>query len=174
MRQRLALAVACMPPVSLMLLDEPTANLDPEGALQFRALVREWRAQGRAVLLSTHVLSDVIELADRVIVLVGGRVVATETLPELRRRLGRFARLRVDVGRPAESHRAAALAAGASDARLNHSALIVTAPPQRRLPILERLAAIGPIRHFETEKPSVENVYLEYVKEEPRESGPSE
>lgn len=164
MRQRLALAVACLAPVPLMLLDEPTANLDPGGALQFRDLAQRWRREGRALLLSTHVLSDAVELADRVVILVGGRPVAEEALPALRARLSRAARLRVDVGSPGEAHRVAALAAGASDVRLNHSSLIVTAPQDRRLPVLERLAALGPVRHFETEKPAVEDIYLDYVR----------
>jgi hypothetical protein len=59
----------------------------------------------------------------------------------------------------------AALEGGASQARLNEHAVIVTAPVERRVEILERIKKIGPIRHFETEAPSIEHVYLAYLRE---------
>jgi ABC-type multidrug transport system ATPase subunit len=163
MRQRLALAVASLGNAPLVLLDEPTANLDPEAALHFRSLAKSWRASGRSLLLSTHVLSDVEELADRVIVLVAGKVVAEESIAELRLRLSRFARLRVNVGRAQERHREAAMANGALDVQLNCSNVLVTAPVERRLQILETLAKVGAVQHFETEKPALEDIYMEYV-----------
>lgn len=165
MRQRLALAVAALPDCQVMLLDEPTASLDPQAAIRFRELAGEWRSQGRVLLLSTHVLDDVQELADRVVVLVEGRLVVNEDVGELRARLRRYALLRVDVGTPRPEHVDAALAAGATGARLNHHAVIVTAPVEARYPILRRLEEIGPVRHFETEEPSLEHLYMETVKE---------
>jgi Cu-processing system ATP-binding protein len=163
MRQRLSLAVAELPEVELMLLDEPTANLDPEAALAFRELARGWRRAGRALLLSTHRLTDVQELADRVVVLVGGRPVVEETIAGLRARLRRYSVLRVDLAEPGPRHRAAALAAGAERADLNGRSLVVQAAEERRLPILEALGALGPVRGFATEEPSLERIYLEYV-----------
>jgi ABC-type multidrug transport system ATPase subunit len=166
MRQRLSLAVAGIPPVPLLLLDEPTANLDPEAALRLRELARRWRDEGRSLLFATHVLTDVEELADKVVVLVSGRPVAELNVPDLRADLRQFALLRVDVGRPTEAHVSAALACGASHARLNSHAVIITAPVERRLAILERLSALGTVNHFETEQPSIEQIYIEYVKGE--------
>ncbi len=164
MRQRVSLAVACLPQAPVMLLDEPTANLDPAAALNFRRLARGWRDAERALLLSTHVLTDVVELADRVVVLVDGRLVASEDISQLRRRLDRYATLRIEVGKPTELHRKAALSGGAVDARLNATALLVTAPQERRLAILHQLEKVGVISYFETIKPSIEDLYLEYVK----------
>jgi Cu-processing system ATP-binding protein len=163
MRQRLSLAVAELPEPDVMLLDEPTANLDPEAALAFRERARSWRRAGRALLLSTHRLTDVQELADRVVVLVGGEPVVEETIAELRARLRRYSVLRVDVAEPGLRHREAALAAGAERAELNGRSVIVQAAEERRLPILERLSALGPVRSFVTEEPSLERIYLEYV-----------
>ncbi|HES58047.1 MAG TPA: ABC transporter ATP-binding protein, partial [Firmicutes bacterium] len=163
MRQRVSLAVACLPRAPVVLLDEPTANLDPAAALRFRKLARGWRRDGRTLLLSTHVLTDVVELADRVVVLVDGRLVASEDISTLRRRLDRYATLRIDVGRPTEEHRLAALSEGAVDARLNSTALLVTAAQERRLAILRRLEQVGAVRYFETVKPSLEDLYLDYV-----------
>jgi Cu-processing system ATP-binding protein len=163
-RQRVSLAVACLSGAPLMLLDEPTANLDPEAALHFRELARQWRQAGRALLLTTHVLTDVEELADRVMVLVAGRTVAEESIGQLKARLSRCARLRVDVGRPTPEHCAVALECGAAEARLNSHAVIVTAPVEHRLEILTRLQALGEVRRFDTEQPTLEDVYLEYVR----------
>jgi len=165
MRQRVSLAVACLSGAPLMLLDEPTANLDPEMALNFRRIAREWRAAGRAIVLSTHVLTDVEELADRVVVLVAGRKVAEQSIGAMRAQLSESARLRVDVGQATERHCAEALAAGAIEARANSHAVVIMAPVERRMAILERLRAIGEVNRFDTEQPSLEDIYLQYVKE---------
>jgi ABC-2 type transport system ATP-binding protein len=166
MRQRLSLAVAGTPPVPLLLLDEPTANLDPEAALRLRQLASRWREEGRSLLFSTHVLTDVEELADKVVVLVSGKPVAELNVPDLKADLRKFAMLRVDVGRPTEAHVKAALECGATNARLNSHAVIIAAPVERRFAILESLSGIGTVNHFETEQPSMEQIYLEYVKGE--------
>lgn len=163
MRQRVSLAVAELPEVEAMLLDEPTAALDPEAALAFRELARGWRRAGRAVLLSTHRLTDVQELADRVVVLVGGKAVVEETIAELRARLRRYSVLRVEIADPGLRHREAALAAGAEGADLNGRSMTIRADEERRLAILDRLRALGPVLGFVTEEPSLEQIYLEYV-----------
>jgi ABC-type multidrug transport system ATPase subunit len=75
MRQRLALAAALVSDPPLLLLDEPTANLDAEGRREFRELVLRLRDAGKTVVLSTHVLDRLGEITDRVIVLNRGRVV---------------------------------------------------------------------------------------------------
>jgi Cu-processing system ATP-binding protein len=164
MRQRVSLAVAGLAADGLLLLDEPTANLDPEAALRFRAQAKRWREQGRPMLLSTHVLSDVEELADRVVVLVDGQKVAEESIGELKARLSRSARLRVEVGVPTAEHCTAALAGGALDAVCNQHAVLVTAPVDRRLAILRRLEEMGQVYRFETEQTSIEDVYLDFVR----------
>lgn len=164
MRARLALAIASLGNPKLMLLDEPTANLDPEAAIRFRARVKDWRAAGRSVLMSTHVLTDVVETADRVIVLVGGRCAATESIADLRLRLSKYARLRVDVGEVTDKHRDAALSGGAVDVRMNGKALVISAPEENRLAILRTLADVGVVNRFETERPSIDDLYLEYVR----------
>jgi ABC-2 type transport system ATP-binding protein len=165
MTQRLSLAVAGMPPVRLMFLDEPTANLDPEAAIRLREQAQKWRKEGRSILLSTHVLTDVEQLADKVVVLVGGKPVAEEKVSELRTRLRRFAQLRVNVGKPTDVHIEAALASGATDARLNSHSIVITAPVERRYDILKRLGEVGAVHHFDTEEPSIEHIYIKYVQE---------
>jgi ABC-2 type transport system ATP-binding protein len=85
-RQKLALVLALMAPVDLLVLDAPTSGLDPLAQQEFHALVREHAAGGGTVLLSSHVLSEVQRVADRVGVLRAGRLVAVDRLDDLRSR----------------------------------------------------------------------------------------
>jgi ABC-2 type transport system ATP-binding protein len=85
MRQKLALAVVLATDVPLVILDEPTANLDPTARAVVLDLVREARAAGRTVIFSSHVLSEVEETCDRVAILRAGRLVHEQSLDHLRR-----------------------------------------------------------------------------------------
>lgn len=85
MRQKLALAITLSAPVPLVILDEPTANLDPTVRGDVVALVRQARAEGRTVLFSSHVLEEVEEACDRVCILRGGQLVHIQVMSQLRR-----------------------------------------------------------------------------------------
>jgi len=85
MRQKLALAVALTPDVPLVILDEPTSNLDPTVRRELIELIRETRAGGRTVLFSSHVLSEVEDVCDRVLVLRQGELVDSVRVAEVRR-----------------------------------------------------------------------------------------
>jgi ABC-2 type transport system ATP-binding protein len=85
MRQKLALAVALAPSVPLVVLDEPTTGLDPNARSDAMQLVRDARRAGRTVFFSSHVLSEVEEVCDRVAILRNGRLVHTQVMSELRR-----------------------------------------------------------------------------------------
>jgi Cu-processing system ATP-binding protein len=87
MVQRLGLAVAMVPDAPILLLDEPTAALDPDGLCTFYGIVERRRDEGRTVLFTSHQLGDVERLADRVAILVNGRLAATFTESELADRL---------------------------------------------------------------------------------------
>jgi len=87
MVQRLGLAIAMLPEAPVLLLDEPTAALDPDGLAAFADLVEQMKQRGGTVLFTTHQLSEVEQLADRVAVLVEGRLVAVLTTRELREQL---------------------------------------------------------------------------------------
>jgi ABC-2 type transport system ATP-binding protein len=86
MRQRLGLAAALMREPQLLLLDEPTSSLDPAGAHDARALVRQLANEGAAVVLSSHHLIEVEELCSRITVINCGRVVFSGPVDELRAR----------------------------------------------------------------------------------------
>ena len=108
-RQRLALAVALVGRPEVAVLDEPTAGMDPEARAATRDVVHDLRADGVAMLLTSHDLTDVERLADRVAVLAGGRIVAAGTVAEVAG--GMRARLRVRLDRPLTGLERAALAA---------------------------------------------------------------
>ena len=82
-KQRLALALALVGRPELLLLDEPTAGMDPAAKATVRALLADLRAAGRTILLTTHELADVERLADHVVVIDRGRVLAAGTPAEL-------------------------------------------------------------------------------------------
>jgi ABC-2 type transport system ATP-binding protein len=95
-RQRLGFAIAVVGRPDVLILDEPTAGMDPEARAVVRGLIAEQRAAGVAVLLTSHDLTDVERLADRIVVLVGGRVAATGTPAELAAGLRPRLRFRLD------------------------------------------------------------------------------
>jgi ABC-2 type transport system ATP-binding protein len=86
MRQKLALAAVLAVDVPLLVLDEPTTNLDPTVRHLVLALIREARASGRTVVFSSHVLSEVEQVCDRVAILRLGRLVHDQAMSQIRRR----------------------------------------------------------------------------------------
>ena len=97
MKQRLGLANALLMPRELLVLDEPTNGLDPQGTREVRALIRSFAADGTTVFVSSHLLAEVEQLCTHVGVMSGGRLVAQGTLDEFRRAR---ARARVQVRTP--------------------------------------------------------------------------
>jgi ABC-2 type transport system ATP-binding protein len=83
MRQRLALATAMLGDPRVLILDEPANGLDPEGIAWLRGFLRHLASQGRTVLVSSHLLSEVEQTVDRVVIVARGRLVRQGTLEEL-------------------------------------------------------------------------------------------
>lgn len=83
MRQRLGLATAMLGDPSVLVLDEPINGLDPEGIRWIRSFLRALAAQGRTVLVSSHMLSEVQQSVDDVLIIAGGRLVRTGTIADL-------------------------------------------------------------------------------------------
>jgi ABC-2 type transport system ATP-binding protein len=85
MKQKLAVAATLAAATPIYILDEPTANLDPTVRATVLSLVAEARAEGKTVMFSSHVLSEVEEVCDRVVILRAGQVVHTQLMSHLRR-----------------------------------------------------------------------------------------
>jgi ABC-2 type transport system ATP-binding protein len=84
MRQRLGIAIALLGNPDVLIVDEPTSALDPSGAMMMRDIVHGVAADGKTVILSSHDLNEVEELANRVAIFVGGRLSALGAVHELR------------------------------------------------------------------------------------------
>jgi ABC-2 type transport system ATP-binding protein len=107
MRQRLGLAAALLGDPRVLVLDEPANGLDPQGIRWLRDFLRSLAGEGRAVLVSSHVLAEVSQTADEVVVIAHGRSVAQAPLAELTARAGGGMRVvGPDAGRLGELLRA--------------------------------------------------------------------
>lgn len=98
-RQRVGIAQALIHKPEVLILDEPTIGLDPEQVVEIRRLIRDLGTD-RTVIISTHILSEVSTVCDRVIIINGGRILASESLTDLRVQLQRTRRLQVEVEGP--------------------------------------------------------------------------
>jgi len=94
MRQRLGLAAALLGDPELLVLDEPANGLDPEGVRWLRDFLRSFAAGGRTVLVSSHVLAEVAQTVDRVLIINRGRLIVESTLGQLTARVGGSVRVR--------------------------------------------------------------------------------
>jgi ABC-2 type transport system ATP-binding protein len=94
MRQRLALATALLGDPEILVLDEPANGLDPEGIHWLRGFLRDFADQGRTVLVSSHVLAEVAQTVDQVVIIAGGRLVTQSTLAALSIRTDQVVRVR--------------------------------------------------------------------------------
>lgn len=166
MIQRLGLAVACLSDTPILILDEPTISLDPEAASAFRQFLKELKHQGKTVLFSSHLLSEAEQVADRVGILVQGKLITTQSVDEYRKNLEDSCRLRVDLGNSDPRLREIAIAAGAEEALLCGTTLLIKAPQEIALQILNNLqSAGGQIHRFASQEKSLEDLYMSYTNE---------
>lgn len=170
MKQRLGLANALLMPRELLVLDEPTNGLDPQGTREVRALIRSFAADGTTVFVSSHLLAEVEQLCTHVGVMSGGRLVAQGTLEDFRR-TGAHPRVRVKTS---QTDAAAAVlarlgvAAVARDAASDRDAVTGILPPDGPAPeaIVAALVAAGvPVRGFEVVGESLEQRFVELTGE---------
>ncbi len=159
LKQRLALALALMGDPPILLLDEPTANLDLATRIEWLSRLRELKAQGKTILFSSHRLEEVQGLADRVLIMQDGQVIAEvppETLAEI---AGLRARLRLSLS-PADLERARrALEEAGYHPSCNGQGLILSVPADHKLSPVRHLWECGiPVRdlEWELEEPGVE------------------
>ncbi len=163
MRQRLALAVAILPEAPVLLLDEPTASLDPDGLCMFYALIEARHRHGQTVLFSSHQMGDVERLADRFIVLVGGSLAASFTARELTARLAERGVMKLTLDRLPDGlldrvRQLAPTAVWAVDQ------LIVPASTATRLAVLDLVRASGAeIRGLTAQEGRLDAFYLDLV-----------
>jgi Cu-processing system ATP-binding protein len=167
MIQRLGLAVASIPSAAVLLLDEPTASLDPVGLLAFHELVEQHRRDGRTVFFTSHQLDDVERLADRIAILVEGRLIATFTKVELTGQLADRGVMRLTLGRrpPDLVDRLQNLAPRAT---LEGDQLLVPGAASHRPAVIAGLQDLGvDVRSLSAEEGRLDAFYRELIGDQP-------
>jgi ABC-2 type transport system ATP-binding protein len=156
MRQRLGLATALLAEPEILILDEPANGLDPEGVRWLRDLVRQYAADGHTVLVSSHILAEVAQTVDHVIILNRGQLVTQSSLKDLTAGQGPVVRIRSPQ------------AAGLQQLLTAEGATVTTAGPDRievSGSTAERIAVIAarhgiPVVESTTETVNLEDVFF--------------
>jgi ABC-2 type transport system ATP-binding protein len=163
-RQRVALATAMVHDPALYLLDEPTAGLDPEARRAIHDIVRDLKRRGRTVLLTSHHLDEIESLADHVLVLRAGRLVADGTPLSLLARSSGESTLWIEVDRPLDPTPLERAGARLEGREGRHLRFVTTDPTSIVLALGEALRSQG-VRLLDVrlKRPSLEDVYLELV-----------
>ena len=162
MRQRLSLAAALLGDPEILILDEPANGLDPEGVRWLRDFLRAFAAEGRTVFVSSHLLAEVAQTVDQVVIINHGRLVVESPLQELTARLA--GTIRVETGRPDALELALRDAGAVADRR--NGTLHVHGLTADRIGEIA-LAAHVELRQLVTESSTLEDVFLELTAEPP-------
>jgi ABC-2 type transport system ATP-binding protein len=156
MRQRLGLAAALLGDPEVLVLDEPANGLDPQGIRWLRDFLRSLAAGGRTILISSHVLAEIAQTVDDVVIIHRGHLIRQASMSEVEAMAAGATRVRS----PDAERLALALKAAALDVRtLDDGALAVAAPQER---VGEIAAVAGAVLHeLTTERATLEEVFLE-------------
>jgi ABC-2 type transport system ATP-binding protein len=158
MRQRLGLAAALLQPRRLLVLDEPTNGLDPQGMREIRALVRELASDGTTVFLSSHLLDEIEQVCTHVAVMTRGRLVTQGPVAELA--AGARGRLVVTTPDPADAARVLK-ERGATDLVIAGDRVTAEPPDQDPAEVNAALVAAGVrVRGFGLERGSLEDAFV--------------
>ena len=162
MGQRLGIATALLGDPATLLLDEPVNGLDPEGIQWIRELLRSLAAEGRSVLVSSHLMSEMALTADRVVVIGRGRLIAQGTVAEVVR-ASSSGHVRVDSAEPDRLSRV--LHDGGGDVSVgSDGALVVTALTAREVGTIAGAAGIT-LYELSTHAASLEEAFMELTRD---------
>lgn len=161
MRQRVGMAQALIGEPKLLILDEPTSGLDPVSRREFYVILDELAAQGTAILLSSHALTEVEARTDRIVILSSGVMVANDTLANLRQQASLPIRLQVS----AQRGKADEVAQKLSGERSNGVMVDLVCNSQEKLARLGDISALGPlVDDVDVIPPSLEDIYSHFSK----------
>jgi ABC-2 type transport system ATP-binding protein len=162
MNQRLGIAAALLGDPEIILLDEPVNGLDPEGIIWIRTLLRALAAEGRSILVSSHLMAEMALTADRLLVVGRGVLLADTSVSEfIRHSSGNHVRVRT----PQVAELRAALAAAATSIeQRGDGALIVSGLDCPQVATLAAAAGV-PVHELVAENPSLEQAYLELTQQ---------
>ncbi|HEY2058430.1 MAG TPA: ABC transporter ATP-binding protein [Amycolatopsis sp.] len=164
-RQKVAIVAALASNVDLLLLDEPTSGLDPLMEAIFQEAIQEERAQGRTVLLSSHILAEVEALCDKVSIIRNGRTVESGTLAELRH-LTRTSIIAELAGPP----NGLAKLADVHDLKVEGNRVRFDVETRSLDDALRQLTSVG-VRSLVSQPPTLEELFLRHYAEKTEEAG---
>jgi len=164
MAQRLVLAMALVGDPDLLILDEPTTGLDPNGAREMREIIRQERNRGATVFFSSHILEQVEAVCDRVGILRQGKLVAVDSIDNLRNAVGGGSTLTIQVDRATDAAVDAARGVeGVSNVRAEGDSLVVQTDGSKTA-VLEAIESAGvEVSDFATEEASLEELFAAYT-----------
>ncbi|MFB6157449.1 MAG: ABC transporter ATP-binding protein [Haloferacaceae archaeon] len=165
MRQRMAIAVALVGAPDLLVLDEPSTGLDPNGARKLREIVREESARGATVFFSSHILEQVEAVADRIGILRDGRLSAVGQVDALRDELGAGTTVEIRVSEvPDDLHSRLESVAGVRDVQADDGTVRVACDGgEAKLRALKVTADAGVYRDFRLRETSLGDVFSAYT-----------
>ena len=159
-RQKLGLIQAFMHEPELLILDEPIAGLDPLVQQSFHALLAEVTARGRTVFLSSHTLSEVERVTDRLAILRQGRLVVVDSLENLRKVA--VQRLEIEFGEPVDGAKFSVLP-GVTDVQT--SGVTLTISFEGSADAVVKAAAAHEVRAIRPREDDLEDIFLRYYRE---------
>ncbi len=163
MKQRLGVAAALLKDPDVLILDEPTNGLDPQGMAEMRALIRALRHSERTVLLSSHLLGEVEQICDRVGVIRHGRLIAEGTVADLRGQ----AKLLVRADPLEQAQRLAEQLYGTEHVQVIDGTLVLAIDPAQAPEIARVLVTAGvALSELQPVKRSLEAAFMELTEEE--------
>jgi ABC-2 type transport system ATP-binding protein len=168
MRQRIGIARTLLPNPSLIVLDEPAAGLDPAGRVQFRELLCMLREQGKALIVSSHILADMDEYCTHIAIMGGGRLLRFGTVAEVaEHHVNGRRKYAMTVAGPASQVVAVLTGIDALDeVQVDGDRVTFRYPgePARAAELLARLVKDGlPVASFTSDAPRLEEAYLKTV-----------
>jgi ABC-2 type transport system ATP-binding protein len=165
MRQRLALAMALVGNPDLLILDEPSSGLDPNGARELRNVVQQEADEGTTVFFSSHILGQVEAVCDRVGIIRGGELVAVDTIDGLRENVGTGGTLVVEVDQVPDgvAHRLKSLD-GIDSVSVDGTTLRIGCDDDAKMTVISELEEMGAtVSDFSTEEAPLEDLFAAYT-----------
>jgi ABC-2 type transport system ATP-binding protein len=168
MTQRLVFGMALVGDPELLILDEPSSGLDPNGAKEMRDIILEENNRGTTVFFSSHILSQVEAVCDRVGILRDGELVAEDSIQGLRNRVETDSALTVTVDSITdESVTAVQSIDGVSDVKVDRNQITVRLDEGSKTAVIQALESTGvKVRDFTTEEQSLEDLFSLYTESE--------
>lgn len=169
MAQRLVLGMALVGSPDLLVLDEPTTGLDPNGAAEFREILREENERGATVFFSSHILEQVEAVCDRVGILQDGELIAKDTIAGLRESLGGGTKLVITLDEVKDGTLGAVRTVPGVETAVRHddsgATIQVTCTNDAKMDVLVELREAGvDVVNFRTEEASLEDMFVEYTR----------